>query len=123
LFDFSIAFFSKLRAQREQNMRDLSSLTETVSDWRSVHPTGVNYICDKSTGQLIPTTVGRRSAAPLDIVGLPGFEKLDAEEKDLCSEARVQPEVYLEIKTVLVSILFNFYLFRPGSFTTNFYTT
>jgi len=74
-----------------------------VADWRSVHPTSVNYICDKKSGHLIPTTVGRRSAAPLDIVGLPGFEKLSEEEKDLCSESRVQPETYLEIKDVLVA--------------------
>jgi hypothetical protein len=99
----SVAFFTKLRAQREQNLRDLSALTETVSDWRAVNPLTVNYICDKKSGQFIPTTVGRRSAAPLDIVGLPGFEKLNPEEKDLCSESRVQPEIFLEIKDVLVA--------------------
>ena len=47
--------------------------------------------------------LGRRSAAPLDILGLPGFEKLTQEEKDLCSESRVLPETYLEIKEVLVA--------------------
>ena len=81
----------------------MSSLSETVADWRSVNPTSVNYICDKKTGHLIPTTVGRRSAAPLDIIGLPGFEKLSEEEKDLCSESRVHPDTYLEIKDILVS--------------------
>jgi transcriptional adapter 2-alpha len=100
---FSVPVYNKLRAQREQNFRHLSSLSETVADWRSANPTSVNYFCDKKTGHLIPTTVGRRSAAPLDIVSLPGFEKLSEEERELCSESRVHPETYLEIKDVLVA--------------------
>ncbi len=44
----------------------------------------------------------RRTAGPLDIVGLPGYEKLSEEERDLCSETRVFPEVFLDVKGVLV---------------------
>ena len=43
-----------------------------------------------------------RAAGPLDIVGLPSYEKLNEEERDVCSEARVFPEVFLEIKKTFV---------------------
>ena len=53
--------------------------------------------------RLIPTTLGatRRSVAPLDIVGLPAYDKLTQEERDLCTEQRVYPEVFVEIKTLM----------------------
>ena len=43
-----------------------------------------------------------RAAGPLDIVGLPSYEKLNEEERDVCSETRVFPEVFLEIKKTFV---------------------
>ena len=44
----------------------------------------------------------RRTAGPLDIVGLPGYEKLTEQERDLCSETRVLPEVFLDVKLILI---------------------
>ncbi|KAK7867472.1 hypothetical protein R5R35_004483 [Gryllus longicercus] len=45
----------------------------------------------------------RRPAPPLDIVGLPMYERLNAAERELCSVARIIPESYLVFKNVLVS--------------------
>lgn len=47
------------------------------------------------------TMTTRRSAGPLDIVGMPSYEKLSEDERDLCSESRVFPEVFMEVKKVL----------------------
>jgi transcriptional adapter 2-alpha len=50
-----------------------------------------------------PTIPVRRSAPPLDIVGLPGYDRLSHNEKLLCSRVRLVPESYLEFKRILVS--------------------
>ncbi|KAG1668804.1 Craniofacial development protein 2 [Nymphon striatum] len=38
---------------------------------------------------------------PLDIVGLPFYEKLDDKEKELCSVARIAPKAYFEFRALL----------------------
>ena len=55
-------------------------------------------------GRLLPTTLGatRRTCAPLDIVGLPKYDQLSKEERQICSEIRVVPQVYLQIKQIMV---------------------
>ena len=45
----------------------------------------------------------RRSAPPLDIVGLPGYDKLNGGEKQLCSVSRLVPESYLEFRNILIN--------------------
>lgn len=98
-----IGLYGKLRAQRENGLRQLSTLSETINDWSVTHPVQVQYICDKNTGQVLPVTGAKKPPIPLDIVGLPGFEKLTPDEKVLCSETRVVPEIYLEIKAAMKS--------------------
>jgi len=44
----------------------------------------------------------KRLILPLDIVGLPGCEKLAEEERDLCSQVRIIPNIFTEIKEVLI---------------------
>ncbi|KOB71134.1 Transcriptional adapter 2-alpha [Operophtera brumata] len=45
----------------------------------------------------------KRTSMPLDIVDLPGFNKLSESERVLCSNLRLLPENYLEIKEQLIS--------------------
>jgi transcriptional adapter 2-alpha len=45
----------------------------------------------------------RRSAPPLDIVGLPGYDKLNEGERQLCSVSRLVPESYLEFRNILIT--------------------
>lgn len=44
----------------------------------------------------------RSQFRPLDIVGLPGFEKLSKQEQDLCKNVRLVPQTYLDLKDLLV---------------------
>ena len=55
-------------------------------------------------GRLLPTTLGatRRTYAPLDIVGLSKYDQLSSEERQLCSDNRVVPEIYLQIKQIMI---------------------
>uniref|UniRef100_A0A3Q0RKM0 Transcriptional adapter n=1 Tax=Amphilophus citrinellus TaxID=61819 RepID=A0A3Q0RKM0_AMPCI len=46
---------------------------------------------------------GRRSAPPLNLTGLPGTEKLNEREKELCQVVRLVPGAYLEYKQALLN--------------------
>ncbi|NXC14248.1 TAD2A protein, partial [Corythaeola cristata] len=48
-------------------------------------------------------SAGRRSAPPLNLTGLPGTEKLNEKEKELCQMVRLVPGAYLEYKAALVN--------------------
>ena len=92
----SAAFYSKLKTQREKDLVERPK--ETILDYIRSAKTKIGHI--RSNPLMTMTT--RKSAGPLDIVGLPSYEKLQEEERDLCSENRIQPEVFLDIKNVLV---------------------
>ncbi|XP_065557432.1 transcriptional adapter 2-alpha-like isoform X2 [Artemia franciscana] len=42
------------------------------------------------------------ASAPLVLVGLPGYEKLLQEEKEMCSRLRILPQLYLKFKSTLI---------------------
>ncbi|XP_069690195.1 transcriptional adapter 2-alpha [Periplaneta americana] len=57
-----------------------------------------------TANKTIPQNVSsRRPAPPLDIVGLPGYERLSTAERTLCSTVRLVPESYLEFQRILVA--------------------
>ena len=77
------------------------------SDWllANIKKRHVSFYEDNARpGRLLPTTLGatRRTCAPLDIVGLPKYDQLSKEERQICSEIRVVPQVYLQIKQIMV---------------------
>ncbi|XP_050309841.1 transcriptional adapter 2-alpha-like isoform X1 [Anthonomus grandis grandis] len=43
------------------------------------------------------------TATPLDIVGLPGYDNLTDKEKEMCSNVRLVPAIYLELKDILIA--------------------
>jgi len=45
----------------------------------------------------------RRIAPPLDITGLPGYEKLSDAEREICASVRLVPEAYLEFKYLMMN--------------------
>ncbi|TNN62094.1 Transcriptional adapter 2-alpha [Liparis tanakae] len=49
------------------------------------------------------SATGRRSAPPLNLTGLPGTEKLNEREKELCQIVRLVPGAYLEYKQALLN--------------------
>lgn len=56
----------------------------------------------KGAANLPLPSVPRRIAPPMDIVGLPGYERLSKKERELCAGVRLVPEAYLEFKEILV---------------------
>jgi transcriptional adapter 2-alpha len=56
----------------------------------------------KGAANLPLPSVPRRIAPPMDIIGLPGYERLTRKERELCASVRLVPEAYLEFKEILV---------------------
>ncbi|XP_051014127.1 transcriptional adapter 2-alpha isoform X2 [Acomys russatus] len=56
-----------------------------------------------SPSVLMASNSGRRSAPPLNLTGLPGTEKLNEKEKELCQVVRLVPGAYLEYKSALLN--------------------
>ncbi|XP_060064792.1 transcriptional adapter 2-alpha-like [Ylistrum balloti] len=47
--------------------------------------------------------IPRRPAPPLDIVGLPGYDKLTESEREMCASIRLVPDAYLEFRSVMTT--------------------
>lgn len=56
-----------------------------------------NFATDMASSACRP----RQPAPPLDIVALPGYDKLNVYERELCSDARIVPESYLIFRKIL----------------------
>lgn len=95
----SVPMFQKLNKLRQENERERKQyMSNPEYSWRSLLP-------DSFAGcnSPIPKSLLRKSAPPLTVEGLPGYEKLSAEERELCSVARVVPESYLDFKQLLIT--------------------
>jgi len=86
----SVELMESLMSRRREQMEILG--TERVQDW--VGGGGLDRRHGGGTS--------KRVTLPLDIVGLPGCEKLAEEERELCSQVRIIPHIFTEIKEVLV---------------------
>jgi len=95
----SVPMFQKLSKLRQENERERKQyLNNPEYSWKNLlQDGGIN--CNN----LIPGGTQRKTAPPLAIKGLPGYEKLNAEEIELCSVVRVIPSNYLEFKHLLMT--------------------
>lgn len=121
------ALYSRLQKQRQQAQRDYSRQKQNeVYDWQQL----VQHYESNKNGEPLPlgisskiyTLNARRKAQPIEIGGritrlfiknflifdlffldLPGYSKLNAGERKLCSVARLVPQSYLDYKSQLVS--------------------
>eukprot|EP00095_Tigriopus_kingsejongensis_P010389 maker-scaffold1615_size33485-snap-gene-0.11 protein:Tk10389 transcript:maker-scaffold1615_size33485-snap-gene-0.11-mRNA-1 annotation:"transcriptional adaptor 2a" len=90
----STAVFSKLKTKRTKMKRDVPP--DRVTDWV------YGSVKDKGIGKVLVNSQNRRITIKLDIVGLPGYDKLNDEERTLCSKTRVSPENFLEIRELMI---------------------
>ncbi|XP_012288744.1 transcriptional adapter 2-alpha isoform X1 [Orussus abietinus] len=96
----SVSMFQKLTKVRLENERDRKQyLNNAEYSWKSILPDGDQ----KANSSPVINVPQRKPPPPLDINGLPGYDKLLPVEKDLCSSARVVPASYLEFKHLLIT--------------------
>lgn len=95
----SVSIFQKLSKLRQENERERKQyLNNSEYSWRNILSGGVQSAVTSSN----PSTQ-RKAAPPLAIKGLPEYEKLAANERELCSVIRVAPASYLDFKHLLIS--------------------
>lgn len=82
--------------EREDVMKELKSFQSNPHfNWQNLqYPT-------TSLSQATP--MKRPQSKPLNIVGMPGFDKLLPKEQDLCSQVRLVPQAYIELRDLLVA--------------------
>uniref|UniRef100_A0A3Q3WUG4 Transcriptional adapter n=1 Tax=Mola mola TaxID=94237 RepID=A0A3Q3WUG4_MOLML len=85
----SAKVYERVKRMREDERRKRTMLCDVLQ-----------YIQDDSK---LPASTGRRSAPPLNLTGLPGTEKLNEREKELCQVVRLVPGAYLEYKQALLN--------------------
>ncbi|XP_017777769.1 PREDICTED: transcriptional adapter 2-alpha-like isoform X1 [Nicrophorus vespilloides] len=86
--------YVKLKNLREDSVKEIKryqQIAELNIKYKNI-PVPIN-ICP----------VKRRSRTPLEIIGMPGYEKLLQTERDLCRNIRLPPLNYLELKAVLIA--------------------
>ncbi|XP_029469393.1 transcriptional adapter 2-alpha-like [Rhinatrema bivittatum] len=105
----SARMYDHLKRSREEEQLKRTMLTEVLQyiqdssaclQWLNRQAT-----IDSGLNPAIPITSnsGRRNAPPLNLTGLPGTEKLNEKEKELCQVVRLVPGAYLEYKAALVN--------------------
>ncbi|KAI2656193.1 Transcriptional adapter 2-alpha [Labeo rohita] len=83
--------YERVKRMREDERRKRNMLCDVL------HDAGITPVVTTIT------TSGRRSAPPLNLTGLPGTEKLNEREKELCQVVRLVPGAYLEYKQALLN--------------------
>uniref|UniRef100_A0A8C5M5L4 Transcriptional adapter n=1 Tax=Leptobrachium leishanense TaxID=445787 RepID=A0A8C5M5L4_9ANUR len=89
----SAKVYDKLKKTREEARMKRTMLSEVLQ-----------YIHDgNACQQWLKRQAAIRSAPPLDLTGLPGTEKLNDKERELCQVVRLVPGAYLEYKAALMN--------------------
>ncbi|KAG7212142.1 hypothetical protein KM043_012485 [Ampulex compressa] len=96
----SVPMFQNLTKLRQENERERKQyLNNPEYSWKTILP-GCTI---NSSSPISSALTQRKTAPPLIIKGLPGYEKLTAAERELCSVTRVVPSSYLDFKHILIA--------------------
>lgn len=94
---FSCKVYEKLKASREEMMKELHQLRQNPL----LSLKHVNLDVKPSIKRTIVSS--RKPAPPLNVQLMPGYEKLTEEERELCSNARIVPESFLTFRDILIN--------------------
>lgn len=91
-----INLYLKLKKDREASLKELQAFKA-----RPEYSINLRNISAKS-GISVPNKK-RSGFTPIDIIGMPGYEKLQPNEMELCKNVRLVPMTYLELKDILIA--------------------
>ncbi|XP_015917065.2 transcriptional adapter 2-alpha isoform X2 [Parasteatoda tepidariorum] len=103
---YSIHTYMRLKRRRDGKKKSKSILDEVLSqikDEASCQQYIRRQALRESQGFEINPSPGGRQAPPLNIISMPGYEKLSEKERELCSNIRIMPQSYLQYKTTLLN--------------------
>ncbi|KAL5282652.1 TADA2A family protein [Megaselia abdita] len=98
--------YFKLRNKKVSLSRDKKILQyKELINWRDIEfKIKTDEVKSTSSSIMIPCVNHlRKKASPMDVIGLPSYEKLSEAERKLCSIARISPLSFLEYKELLTS--------------------
>ena len=102
--------YGQLQARRDKTQKQLkqycANLHASVPIPVIAHNLNATPLAGGASGSVQLTAPGvnqRRSAPPLDIVGLPGYDKLNEGERQLCSVVRLVPESYIDFRDIFIN--------------------
>ncbi|XP_061394105.1 transcriptional adapter 2A isoform X1 [Musca vetustissima] len=102
----SLYFKLKKKRLHEQRERLRNERQYHQYDWRKLIPSETPIFNEAIGSYFLTPTVNplpRKKAGPMDVFGLPGFAKLNEDERQLCSVARIVPQSYLDYKNILIT--------------------
>uniref|UniRef100_A0A224ZAB9 Transcriptional adapter n=1 Tax=Rhipicephalus zambeziensis TaxID=60191 RepID=A0A224ZAB9_9ACAR len=103
----SMALFKQCRRWRTAHRPKHTAFSELLAHIKNEASTQVwlhkQLVKDASVDASSPKALGRRKAPPLEIEGMPGCEKLNIRERELCAGLRIVPEMYLHFKGLLIN--------------------
>lgn len=88
--------YLRLKQEHEQSLCDVKFFQNNAQfNWK---------VRSVFMSSLLPSSGKRRGQfSPLEIIGLPGFEKLSSKEQELCRNVRLVPLSYVEFKDILIN--------------------
>ncbi|XP_037512459.1 transcriptional adapter 2-alpha isoform X2 [Rhipicephalus sanguineus] len=103
----SMALFKQCRRWRTAHHPKHTAFSELLAHIKNEASTQVwlhkQLVKDASVDASSPKSLERRKAPPLEIEGMPGYEKLNIRERELCAGLRIVPEMYLHFKGLLIN--------------------
>lgn len=96
---------SKIRNKREDHYENTWEWKQLVPAYDGGLNTGGAGAMGQSMGggHFLGNLAIKRKSTPLEILGLPGYDKLTEDEKTLCSTVRLVPMSYIGYKTILTA--------------------
>lgn len=93
--------FEMLKKKRENHLSQLKVCAVKYGEWKqlSEYTPNVPII----NGDVQTRDIKRRMVAPLEIIGLPDYEKLNEKERQFCSTVRLFPSNFLEFRQTLIN--------------------
>ena len=101
-----VELHTQLQLERDKRQKQLKQFAANLHSAfpHMQQPVLMAAVVDPSSGITTPLVVNqRRSAPPLDIVGLPGYDNLNEGERQLCSVSRLVPASYIEFRNILIA--------------------
>ncbi|GAB6019916.1 hypothetical protein CHUAL_001447 [Chamberlinius hualienensis] len=103
----SIKLYTKLKRKRDENLTKRRIFDTLLQVGFSLKANRNNSQSTEEPAKINSTapfpTPSRRVAPPMDVTGLPGYNKLNENERELCSTVRLVPDAYLDYKNILLS--------------------
>ncbi|KAL1430153.1 hypothetical protein MTO96_015358 [Rhipicephalus appendiculatus] len=103
----SMALFKQCHRWRTAHRPKHTAFSELLAHIKNEASTQVwlhkQLVKDASVDASSSKALGRRKAPPLEIEGMPGCEKLNIRERELCAGLRIVPEMYLHFKGLLIN--------------------